>query len=66
VSTYFALCKGADIRLCRSCRRLSENHPRAAADPFQQFIEPQNAGERCSTWMPTPAMPNAPRLDTGE
>jgi hypothetical protein len=61
----FALCHGAEIRLCSTCDRLTEHHPRAAEDPFQPFVTPANSGERCPRWKPRPA-PLTPRIDTGD
>ena len=67
MSVYFALCHGAELRVCTSCQRHVDHHPAAAADPYQPFTAPQTSGERCLRWMPRPAAPlNPPRVDTGD
>lgn len=64
-TTYFSLCRGADIRLCKTCLRHADHNPAASADPHQPFIAPQTSGERCTTWKPLPAAAT-PRIDTGD
>lgn len=63
--TYYAICEGAEIRICGTCRRLVDHNPDAAHDPHQSRIAPQAERERCSAWMPKPA-PNLPRAHTGD
>ncbi|KFN42317.1 hypothetical protein [Arenimonas oryziterrae] len=63
--TYYAICEGADIKICGTCRRFAEFNPDAAQDPFQARMAPQADLERCPAWMPKPAT-NPPRAHTGD
>lgn len=63
--TYYALCEGADIRICSNCRRHVDYNPDAAQDPHQARMAPQADRERCPAWMPKPA-PNFPKPNTGD
>lgn len=65
MSLYYALCDGAEIRLCNTCRRHVDHNPEAAKDPHQPFTAPQTSGERCMVWLGKPA-PNLPRANTGD
>jgi hypothetical protein len=67
VIVHFSLCAGGELALCRSCRRLAERHPLAAAAPNQPFVFPVTDGRRCTNWSPIPSRAlNLPRLDTGD
>jgi hypothetical protein len=52
--TAYALCKGAGLRICESCRRNAEDHPTATARPFQQWVSP-TTNHRCANWLAKPA-----------
>jgi len=65
MSTYYALCRGADIRLCNTCRRHENFNVDAAQDPHQAWVPPHNQDERCPSWMPKPSK-NPPAINTGD
>lgn len=45
-----AICHGAGLDDCASCKRLAERNPQAAADPYQAWIPPAET-EQCSYWI---------------
>jgi hypothetical protein len=62
--THYAQCDGADIPLCRTCRRHPDQN--GTRDPFQHVMQPQNRGPRCIDWLPLARPLNPPRADTGD
>lgn len=62
--THFAQCDGAEIPLCRSCRRHPDNN--GARDPYQPVLLPQNRDTRCIDWLPLARPLNLPRTNTGD
>lgn len=57
---HYALCNGAGLRICDSCRRHVEHNPAAASAPHQPFVAP-TTGSRCAQWMARPATAGAIR-----
>lgn len=55
------LCPGEALRLCASCARNVDHHPREApgADA-RRLIRPVTRGERCFDWYPKPPEPTPP------
>jgi hypothetical protein len=66
MSVYYALCHGASLRLCGTCRRHVDHNPFAAIDPYQPFTTPQTRGEQCGAWLAKTSQLNFPKSDTGD
>lgn len=54
MSTLYAICEGAGLRICDSCRRLAADNPKANANPYQACIPPTRS-DRCPSWLARPA-----------
>lgn len=50
----YALCHGAGLRICDSCRRHVDHNPAAATALHQAFVAPSTSS-RCAQWMAKPA-----------
>jgi hypothetical protein len=52
-----ALCEGEALRLCASCARNVELHPKPAGPDHRTRMHPNTRGERCLDWYPLPPNP---------
>lgn len=57
---WYALCHGAGLKICDSCRRHVHHNPQAAQAPHQAFVATPTSSSRCPRWMAMPAA-SAPR-----
>lgn len=51
--TPFALCNGAGLRICDTCRRHADDHVDAASTPYQTWVTP-TTNHRCAHWLAKP------------
>jgi hypothetical protein len=50
--TYYARCRGADLKACEDCRRLVRDGDEVSR--FQPLIVPATDGRRCADHLPFP------------
>lgn len=60
--TDFALCHGAGLRICMSCRRNYDNVPVSQIGEHQSWITPAVRDDKCGDWSAIPEQSREDRL----